>query len=122
MLDDRSAQLPADPGYRLWNPRSNRFGWASYLGGADPQAAVPARHTDLSGLAPAWLGVGTSDLFYQEDMAYAERLRQAGVPCHVETVSGAFHGFDQLVPKAGVSQSFFTSQCASLDAAFTQQV
>lgn len=122
MLDDRSAQLPVNPNYRLWNARSNRFGWASYLGGADPQAAVPARHADLSGLAPAWLGVGTSDLFHQEDMAYAERLRQAGVPCHVETVSGAFHGFDRLVPKAGVSRSFFASQCASLDAAFTGQV
>jgi acetyl esterase/lipase len=40
MLDDRSAQLPANPNFRLWTPRSNRFGWTSYLGAADPQAAV----------------------------------------------------------------------------------
>lgn len=119
MLDDRSAALEPNRGYRLWNPRSNLFGWTSYLGGADPQVAVPARRTDLAGLAPAWIGVGTLDLFYDEDLLYAERLREAGVSCAVETVSGAFHGFDQLVPKAAVSQAFFASQCASLRGAFT---
>lgn len=121
MLDDRSAQLPANASYRLWNPRSNQFGWSAYLGGADPQVAVPARHTDLSGLPPAWLGVGRLDLFYDEDLAYAQRLREAGVPCHVEVVPGAFHGFDLLVSKAPVSRSFFGSQCAGLSAAFARQ-
>jgi acetyl esterase/lipase len=120
MLDDRSAQLPANPNYRLWTPGSNRFGWTSYLRDADPRDAVPARHVDLSGLAPAWIGVGTLDLFYAEDLDYAERLRQAGVPCHMETVPGAFHGFDMLVPKTPVAQTFFASQCASLNAAFTK--
>lgn len=119
MLDDRSAALPADSRYRLWSPRSNRFGWASYLGDADPQVAVPARRTDLSGLAPAWIGVGTLDLFYDEDVTYADRLRQAGVPCRLEVVPGAFHGFDQWAFWTAVSQSFFASQCASLRAAFT---
>jgi acetyl esterase/lipase len=114
MLDDRSGTTPDKPNYRLWTPKSNRFGWASYLGNADPRVAVPARREDLSGLAPAWIGVGTNDLFHDEDIAYAERLTAAGVPCHVEVVPGAFHGFDLVVPKAAVSQSFFASQCASL--------
>ncbi|HUB56968.1 MAG TPA: alpha/beta hydrolase fold domain-containing protein, partial [Mycobacterium sp.] len=108
---------PKNLNYRLWGPKSNRFGWAAYLGNADPQIAVPARRNDLSGLPPAWIGVGTQDLFHDEDLDYAERLTAAGVPCHVEVVQGAFHGFDQVVPKAGVSQSFFASQCASLRAA-----
>ncbi|HEU4363339.1 MAG TPA: alpha/beta hydrolase fold domain-containing protein, partial [Mycobacterium sp.] len=120
MLDDRSAALPANTGYRLWTPRSNRFGWAAYLGGADPQLAVPARRDDLSGLAPAWIGVGTLDLFHDEDLAYADRLRQAGVPCRVEVVPGAFHGFDMWTPRAQVSQAFFAAQCASLRAAFNR--
>jgi acetyl esterase/lipase len=114
MLDDRSGAEPDNPNYRLWTPKSNRFGWAAYLGNTDPQVAVPARRADLSGVAPAWIGVGTNDLFHDEDLAYAERLTAAGVPCHVEVVSGAFHGFDQIVPKAAVSRSFFASQCASL--------
>ena len=103
--------------YRLWSPKSNRFGWAAYLGNADPNIAVPARHEDLSGLPPAWIGVGTHDMFHDEDLAYAERLTAAGVPCQVEVVPGAFHGFDAIVPKAGVSQSFFASQCAILRSA-----
>jgi acetyl esterase/lipase len=114
MLDDRSGAGPENPNFRLWSRKSNRFGWAAYLGNADPQVAVPARRDDLSGVAPAWIGVGTHDLFHDEDVAYAERLTAAGVPCHVEVVSGAFHGFDLVVPKAAVSQAFFASQCASL--------
>jgi len=117
MLDDRSASGPENPNYRLWSPKSNRFGWAAYLGNADPNIAVPARHEDLSGLPPAWIGVGTHDMFHDEDLAYAERLTAAGVPCQVEVVPGAFHGFDAIVPKAGVSQSFFASQCAILRSA-----
>jgi acetyl esterase/lipase len=117
MLDDRSGSAPESPNYRMWSPKSNRFGWAAYLGNADPQVAVPARRDDLSGLPPAWIGVGTNDLFHDEDLAYAERLTAAGVPCQVEVVPGAFHGFDAIVPKAAVSRSFFASQCASLRSA-----
>jgi hypothetical protein len=40
------------------------------------------------------------------------------VPCEVEVVPGAFHGFDGIVPKADVSQSFFNSQQAVLRRAF----
>ncbi|MGV0836768.1 alpha/beta hydrolase [Mycolicibacterium thermoresistibile] len=116
MLDDRTVDR-ADldhPGLRLWNRSSNRFGWAAYLGDADPSEAVPARRDDLAGLPPAWIGVGTYDLFHDENLAYAERLRAAGVPCQVEVVPGAFHGFDAIAPKADVSQQFFDSQCAML--------
>lgn len=118
MLDDRSAQLPHNPHVRLWDPVSNKFGWDAYLGGADRQVAVPGRRNDLSGLAPAWIGVGTLDLFHQESVAYAERLRDAGVPCDLEVVPGAFHAFDRLVARSSVSRSFFGSQCASLAKAF----
>jgi acetyl esterase/lipase len=121
MLDDRSGAVPKNLNYRLWSPKSNRFGWAAYLGTADPQVAVPARRDDLSGLAPAWIGVGTHDLFHDQDLAYAERLTAAGVPCDVEVVPGAFHGFDAVVPKAAVSRSFFASQCASLRTALAQK-
>jgi acetyl esterase/lipase len=117
MLDDRSGSTPENPNYRLWSPKSNRFGWSAYLGNADPQVAVPGRRDDLSGLPPAWIGVGTHDLFHDEDLAYADRLSAAGVPCQVEVIPGAFHGFDAIVPKASVSRSFFASQCASLRSA-----
>ncbi len=115
MLDDRSVgQHLDDPGQRLWNATSNKFGWQAYLGGADPEVAVPARRTDLAGLPPAWLGVGTLDLFHDEDLDYAQRLKAAGVPCEVQVVPGAFHGFDGIAAKADISQEFFRSQCESL--------
>ncbi|WP_370500334.1 alpha/beta hydrolase [Mycolicibacterium sp. jd] len=120
MIDDRTVHRKGldNPGHRLWNQSSNRFGWRAYLGDADPNEAVPARRDDLAGLPPAWIGVGTLDLFHDEDLAYAERLRAAGVRCEVMVVDGAFHGFDGIAPKADVSQSFFNSQCALLRTVF----
>ena len=120
MLDDRTAQRDDldNPGHRLWNDSSNRFGWAAYLGDADPDVAVPARREDLSGLPPTWIGVCTLDLLHDEGLAYAERLRAAGVSCEVEVVPGGFHGFDSVAPKTKVAQSFFESQCTVLLRAF----
>jgi acetyl esterase/lipase len=126
MLDDRTATLP-DVDYRnrrLWNNKANRFGWQSYLGhppgGLEVDGlAAPARFDDLSGLPPAWIGVGTLDLFYEEDVAYAQRLRAAGVTCELDVVHGAFHGFDAVRPKAGVSQSFHSAQVTALAAALS---
>ena len=118
MLDDRTIDPGLDDtGFRLWNPGSNRIGWQSYLGGADPAVAVPARREDLAGVAPAWLGVGTLDLFHDEDLAYAERLTAAGVPCEVHVAKGAFHGFDRIAAKSSVARAYLESQVASLQQA-----
>lgn len=65
-------------------------------------------------MAPAWLGIGTADLFHDEDLTYAERLRAAGVPCELEVVEGAFHGFDRFAPWAKVSKDFVAKACRSL--------
>jgi acetyl esterase/lipase len=124
MLDDRTTSKvdDHDGSRRLWNAKANHFGWQSYLGQAPGHAGVdalaaPARSPDLSGLPPAWVGVGTLDLFYEEDVAYAERLNAAGVVCELDVVQGAFHGFDAVRPKAGVSEGFRASQIAALAAA-----
>jgi len=113
MLDDRSSEREHrhDNHFRLWDRRSNGFGWDAYLGDADPGIAVPARRDDLTGLPPAWIGVGSVDLFHDEDLRYAERLRQAGVSCETVVIAGAFHGFDLVAPKTRVARRFFDSQC-----------
>lgn len=121
MLDDRTTKRTDIDGtnHRAWNQGSNVFGWRSYLGrepgGTEaPTHAVPARREDLSGLPPAWLGVGTCDLFHDEDLVYAKRLEAAGVPCEVVLVPGAFHGFDSLNRDAGVSRDFRGTFTAAL--------
>lgn len=116
MVDDRTVLRQVEGlDVRVWSPKSNRLGWRSYLGrepgGADvPDHAAPARRADFSGLPPAWVGVGTNDLFHDEDVAYANALRAAGVPVELHFVDGAFHGFDAVAPRSAVSRAFFDAQ------------
>ena len=124
MLDDRTVvRDDLDTRHvRVWTPGSNRYGWTSYLGrqpgsdGVSPYAA-PARRVDLGGLPPAWVGVGSLDLFLDEDREYARRLRAAGVDCQLEVVDGAFHGFDALFLRKDVSRDFWRAQSRALEAA-----
>jgi acetyl esterase/lipase len=121
MLDDRTVVRRDldDRHIRLWNGKANQFGWASYLGTEPGSAAVtglaaPARYENLTGLPPAWIGVGTLDLFYDEDLVYAARLRNAGVICEIDIVEGAFHGFDAIAPRAQVTQRYRSAQLDAL--------
>jgi acetyl esterase/lipase len=120
MLDDRTTLRDVDGAqHRLWDQPSNRFGWRAYLGrapGGDDVVdhAAPARRVDLHGLPPTWIGVGTNDLFLDEDLEYARRLQLAGINTTVEVVEGAFHGFDAALVHTAVSQQFFASQIAAM--------
>ncbi len=109
MLDDRtgsSVQKPPHVGTIIWTPPQNRLGWESLLGQKPgltkaPIIAVPARNPNLKGLPPAFIGVGTLDLFCDEDVDYGQRLSAAGVMCETIVVPGAFHGFDGISKSAG---------------------
>jgi acetyl esterase/lipase len=57
--------------------------------------------------------VGTCDLFHDEVVTYARRLKEAGVPCTLRIVEGAFHGFD-LCRKAEVVHTFRRDYVAAL--------
>lgn len=100
MLDDRTVDRPVSRRpWLVWTPASNRFGWRAYLGVEPgsahvPDLAAPARTEDLSGLPPAWIGVGDLDLFHDECVDYARRLTAAGVPCELRIEPGLFHGAD----------------------------
>lgn len=85
MLDDRcdspsAVQLET---IGMGDGRSNRTGWAALLGprrgteDVSPYAA-PARAADLSGLAPAFIEVGSVEALRDEGIAYATRLGRAG--------------------------------------------
>ncbi|MEN2784906.1 alpha/beta hydrolase [Sphingomonas qilianensis] len=120
MLDAQTGR--SDHGARgqfLWTPKNNIFGWTSYLGrdpktGDFPNYAVPARRASLTGLPPAWIGVGTLDLFHDEDVEYGNRLRGAGIDCVTHVVEGAYHGFDGVKPEANATASFYDSMLRAL--------
>jgi acetyl esterase/lipase len=125
-LDDRTGitlSVPPAIGRFVWTVQSNRLAWNSLLGvpaGSSkvPGAAVPARVASVDGLPPAWIGVGSIDLFVEEDMEYARRLLHAGVATELLVVPGAFHGFDIVAPDAPVSRQFTASWKSALRKAF----
>ena len=124
MLDDRTVLRDEQDGTGdfVWTPPANRFGWTSYLGGspradAAPAYAAGARREDLGGLPPAWIGVGNLDLFFAEDVAYAERLRSAGVEVDLVVVPGMYHGADVAAPKAASMAGFNDAKVDALRAA-----
>ena len=99
MLDDRQTtpSIGAD-GLYVWTGASNAFGWRSYLGALYGSTEVPpyaaaARATNLSDLPPACVVVGAIDGFRDEDIDYAQRLNQAGVPCELHVLSGMPHAY-----------------------------
>ena len=121
MVDDRgatpSSRQITDP--RVWNRQSNINSWRAYVGeavggeGVSSYAAA-ARATNLSGLPPTYIAVGTLDLFLDEDIEYARRLMEAGVPTELHVYPGLFHGSEVFVPTAASSVRFIDDRDAVL--------
>jgi acetyl esterase/lipase len=117
MIDDRNtAQADKDlPDTPVWSRANNLAAWRAYLGhepgGEDvsPYAAA-ARAEDVSGLPPTYIGVGTPDLFRDENFAYAQRLLAAGVPTEFHVYTDGFHGFERFAPESDAAQRFVTDR------------
>lgn len=125
MLDERTGSIGKKPPYQgalIWTPEKNRFGWSSLLGVFDDvsssiQDVLPARAQNLRGLPPAFIGVGSIDLFVDEDIEYGRRLIEVGIPVTLDVVPGAFHGFDGLPPGTRVGERFRAALIGALGAA-----
>jgi acetyl esterase/lipase len=109
MLDDRN--IDPDPElipFASWTYDNNYTGWHALLGDdldterVSPVAA-PARLTDFTGLAPAFIDVGELDIFRDECILYALNLGRAGVSCELHVRPGCQHGFDRRAPNSRVS-------------------
>ncbi len=74
--------------------------------GGGGRCAAPARAADLSGLPPACIGVGPAETFRDEDedVAYADAIRQAGGRAELHVWPGAFHGLGTFAPDAALSR------------------
>lgn len=127
MLDDRettpSIRAIEDPGHwGLWHLRAQRLSWAAYLGslsgGGVPPTAAPARAEDLSGLAPAFLAIGDVDAFLDENLQYAARLANSGVPTELHVYPGVIHGGFTSSPATPRTEQFLRDVYAALATAF----
>lgn len=107
MIDDRNERQSnyQDIPFPAWNRRDNVEAWEWYLAGqaADGYAA-PTRETDLHGLPPAFIDVGTCDLFLDEVVDFAERVRAAGAPTELHVYPGLFHAAELLAPDTALSR------------------
>ncbi|MER8115650.1 alpha/beta hydrolase fold domain-containing protein [Streptomyces sp. NPDC094031] len=112
MLDDRNETRSSREitGLGVWDRRENLYAWAAVLGdrvGAPdvhPYCA-PGRATDLAGLPDTFVAVGQFDVFRDEDLDFARRLIDAGVPVDLHVYAHAFHSWDVFAPRSALSRT-----------------
>ena len=111
MLDDYNNTVSAHQfiGIGVWDRDSNETGWSAYLGerrrtGDVSIYAAPGRATDLSGLPPAFIDVGSAEVFRDEAVGYAAQIWADGGVAELHVWPGGFHGYQLMAPHAQLSQ------------------
>lgn len=113
-------QLLIYPGTAAWldSPSLRRFGegfvldaaliewfFGQYIDPADREdwRFAPLHAPDVDGVAPAWIGLAECDPIADDGVAYADKLRAAGVAVDIEIYRGVTHEFIKMgraVPEA----------------------
>jgi acetyl esterase/lipase len=117
MLDDRNQSVSSRQfdGIGIWDRQMNELGWTALLGPArgkpdvSPYAA-PSRLTDFRGLPPAYIDVGSAEVFRDEAVDYATRLWAAGVQAELHVWAGGYHGFAAPANDTRLSRQARTAQ------------
>ena len=115
---DTPSYLENAEGYLLTR-ESMRWFWNHYLTGERDAAnsyASPLRAKDLSGLPPAMVVTAEFDPLRDEGEAYAERLRQAGVPVKMKRYEGLIHGFFSMTGVFDQAREAVTAAAAEIRA------
>ena len=111
-LDDRAIDDVWSP---TWTPDAARWMWRHYLGDATPpDYCVPARHVDLTELAPTHMVIAAHDTLRSQGLEYGQRLREAGVAVSVLDLPGTVHGFDGLLPDSDPARVAIAAQVDAL--------
>lgn len=102
----------------VWTRECNQFGWQSARGkyeAEDDRRAwfSPSLADDLADLPRSWIGVGSLDLFLDENLDYARRLADAGVCLELHCYPGAVHAFNAMA-EAEVSKAFHRDLCSAI--------
>jgi acetyl esterase/lipase len=113
MLDNTNTTVASHQyaGLGTWTREANLLAWSCVLGddlaySTDASGyAAPTRATDLSGLPPAFIEVGSAETFRDEDVEFASRIWATGGEAELHVWSGAFHGFDMYAPGSELTRA-----------------
>lgn len=126
-LVDMSCNYPSHKnfgqGYRLTNELLDWFllHYFAASGDSDHWTASPIKAANFSGLPPACIISAGYDPLQDENYAYAEKLRQAGVDVHHTHYETMLHGFFSMPGVLDKSREAISECAALLRLAFTQQ-
>jgi acetyl esterase/lipase len=122
MLDDRNDTISSHQfvGVGVWDRGSNDVGWDALLGERRRTDAVsiyaaPTRASDLSGLPPTFIDVGSAEVFRDEDVAYAMQIWADGGVAELHVWPGGFHGFQRMGGAATLARQSREAQRDWLD-------
>ncbi|PCC54948.1 alpha/beta hydrolase fold domain-containing protein [Brevibacterium aurantiacum] len=122
MLDDRgiTASTNQFDGIGVWDRVSNETGWQAMLGDDYRTEAVlpyiaPSRAHDLSDLPPAYIDVGSAEIFRDEAVAYASALWNDGSEAELHVWPGGFHAFDIFAAHTHLAQGMISTRMAWIE-------
>jgi acetyl esterase len=117
--DDRPSLREFAQGYLLTKPLMDYF-WQHYLArpedGRQPRAS-PMYASSLTGLPPAMVITAECDPIRDQGEAYAQRLREAGVPVSLKRYEGAIHAFFNMAGVIDSGKQAITDAASALKAA-----
>ena len=122
-LDDRDDTVSARSDWVNWTRETNVKAWRAVLGDRYGRAEVTGRESasreqNLAGLPPAYIDVGSMEVFRDECIDYAARLLRAGVQTELHVLPGCFHGAYLFAPEARVSRLTVAAQDDALQRAW----
>ena len=79
---------------------------------------APLKSADVDSVAPAWVGLAECDPLVDEGVAYADKLRAAGVPVDLEIYRGVVHGFITMGRAIAEARQLHQDAAAALRQAF----
>lgn len=85
-------------GYLIERPHIDWF-FTQYLRSEADRADwrfAPLRHPDVRGIAPAWIGLAECDPVRDDGLAWADKLRAAGVSAETVAYRGVVHDFIKM--------------------------
>jgi len=79
---------------------------------------APLNADDVEGVAPAWFGLAECDPLVDDGLAYADKLRAAGVPVDLEIYRGVTHEFIKMGRAIREARQAHQDAARALSAAF----